>query len=66
MENDITVGSRPNGIAYDPDNKKMYVANDGSNTVSVINTSNNTLNTTITVGSHPDGVAYDPDNKKRM
>lgn len=34
--NPITVGQQPRGIAYDPDNKYMYVANSLDGTVSVI------------------------------
>ena len=34
-----------------------YVANAGSNTVSVINTSTNTVTATVPVGAFPDGVA---------
>ena len=37
-----------------------YVANYGSNSVSVINTSTNTVSTTVTVGSSPYGVAINP------
>ncbi|HEY6536076.1 MAG TPA: hypothetical protein VIY08_09845 [Candidatus Nitrosocosmicus sp.] len=51
----------PAGVAYDPDNHEMYVANSKSNTVSVINSSNSVV-TTINVGNGPAGVAYDPDN----
>jgi YVTN family beta-propeller protein len=36
----ITVGTNPCGVAYDPVNGYLYVANSGSNTVSVISTSN--------------------------
>ena len=34
----ITVGLNPVGIAYDPVHQRMYVTNDGSNNVSVIDT----------------------------
>ena len=33
----ITVGVNPTGVAYDPENDRMYVTNAGDNTVSVIN-----------------------------
>ena len=39
-----------------------YVANYGSNSVSVINTSTNTVSTTVTVGSSPAGIAIAPTN----
>jgi len=50
----------PYGIAYDPSNGYLYVADSGSYTVSVINGA--TVIANITVGSKPAGVAYDPSN----
>lgn len=55
----ITVGKDPQGIAYDPEMGEMYVANSGSNTVSVISDSTNTVVATIDVGIQPKNVAYD-------
>ena len=43
---------------------KVYVANLGSNTVSVIDTATNTVTDTVNVGSYPRGVAVNPDGKK--
>ena len=57
----ITVGSKPRGVAVSPDGTTAYVANSFSNTVSVINTTTNTVTTTITVGTRPRGVAVSPD-----
>ncbi len=59
----ITVGDRPSGIAYNPDNHNMYVTNGDPNTVSVIDSSNNRVIDNITVGNAPTGIAYNPDNK---
>ena len=43
----------------------MYVTNDGSNTVSVINTATNAVDATITgVGSNPYGIAFDSTNNR--
>jgi YVTN family beta-propeller protein len=58
----ITVGRSPTGVAYDPSNGYIYVANWGSGTVSVINGATNTVIATIPVGIEPAGVAYDPSN----
>jgi len=41
-----------------------YIANSGSNTVSVINTTTNEIATTITVASQPYGVSVSPDGSK--
>jgi len=56
----ITVGAGPEGIAYDPSNGYIYVANFCSGTVSVIN--GTTVIANITVGAGPEGIAYDPSN----
>jgi len=57
------------GVAYDPSNGYVYVANYGSNNVSVINGSTNKVIASIgvgvasfDVGVWPWGVAYDPSN----
>ena len=57
----VTVGSGPEGVAITPDGAFAYVANSGSNTVSVIATASNTVVATVTVGSGPEGVAITPD-----
>ena len=56
----IPVGSSPQGIAVDPTGTHVYVANNGSDTVSVIDTATNTVTATIDVGAAPVGVAVDP------
>ena len=52
----------PYGIAYDPFNGYIYVADSGSGTVSVINGTANTVIANISVGGRPWGVAYDSSN----
>jgi YVTN family beta-propeller protein len=56
----ITVGDHPDGIAVTPNGSYVYVANAYDDTVSVIQTSDNTVVDTITVGDHPDGIAVTP------
>ncbi len=51
----VTVGSQPRGIEVTPDNSTVYVANRGSDTVSVIN-ANTYAVTTINVGNEPAGL----------
>ena len=58
----VTVGIQPEGIAFDPTNGYLYVANFGSGTVSVIDGSTNTVVTTVTVGNGPVWSAIDPTN----
>jgi YVTN family beta-propeller protein len=59
----ISVGSFPAGVAVTPNGGQVYVANTGSDTVSVIDTTTNTVVTTIPVGPGPVGVAVDPGGK---
>ena len=56
-----TVQSNPIGIAFDPYNNYMYVANSGSSTVSVIDQSNVVIKN-ISVQCVPLGIAFDPYN----
>jgi YVTN family beta-propeller protein len=54
----IQVGANPFGVAVTPDGRKVYVANAGSNTVSVIDTETNTVvDPPISVGNAP--LAFD-------
>jgi YVTN family beta-propeller protein len=55
--NTISVGIGPGAIAITPNKTEAYVANNNDNTISVINTATNAVNTTILVGSQPDGIA---------
>src|SRR5262245_48025187 len=49
----IRVGRNPFGIFLTPDNRRLYVPNSGSNTVSVIRTFDNVVIKTIPVGRTP-------------
>jgi YVTN family beta-propeller protein len=56
----IGAGSYPTGVGVDPATDTIYVANEGSNSVSVIDGATNTVTTTIGVGTYPLGVGVDP------
>src|SRR5438876_5100035 len=56
----ILVGPGPGFDVYDPVNGNVYVGNSGSNTVSVISSSTNTVIATIVVGSNPAWLGWDP------
>ena len=60
----IAVGAVPYAVAFSPDGTKAYVTNSWDNTVTVINATTNTTDTTITVGNRPTGVAFSPDGTK--
>ena len=58
----ISVGPAPQQIAVSPDGTRIYVTNQNSNSVSVINTATNAIDgTAIVVGSKPAGVALSAD-----
>ena len=55
----IPVGIAPEGIAYDAALGEEFVANAGSNNVSVLSDATNTVVHTVNVGDYPEGIAVD-------
>ena len=60
----IPVGEQPFGIVSSPDGKWVYVANYGSDSVTVINTDWNMPYYTVGVGDGPIGVAISADGRR--
>ncbi|HEY7079455.1 MAG TPA: beta-propeller fold lactonase family protein [Nitrososphaeraceae archaeon] len=60
----IQVDSYPVGIAVNPNTDKIYVANEFSNTVSIIDESTDKVQATIKVGSFPYGIDVNPLNNR--
>ena len=60
IEAEINVGVRPVSLAFNSVNNMVYVANFNSNTLSVINTENNSVSDTINVGANPVGLGVNP------
>lgn len=60
----IPVGSTPFGVAVNTANNRVYVANGGAKSVSVIDGSSNTVIETIPVGFEPMGVAANPSTNR--
>ncbi len=66
------MGTNPSAAVVSPDGQRLYVANTGSNTVSVINTATgqridanpSIFSTDISVGSSPGALALSPDGKR--
>lgn len=56
----IGVGTEPEGVTVDPSIDTVYVTNNGSNAVSVIDGATDRVTRTIGVGTSPAGVAVDP------
>ena len=52
-------GFEPIGVAYDSGKGEVFVANSGSDNVSVISDATNAVVATVLVGTTPEGVAYD-------
>jgi YVTN family beta-propeller protein len=55
----IGVGSDPDGVAVDAATGSVYVANEGDDSVSVIDGATGTVTATVSVGSKPRGIAVD-------
>ena len=60
----IQVGEIPQGAAFDAKNNRVYVANEDSDSVSVIDTCTLKVKKTIPDGDGPAGIAYDTENNK--
>ena len=60
----IRVGSRPQGAAVSPDGRHAYVTNNGSNTVSVIDTATNRVIAATHLSAPPQYVAIAPDGQR--
>lgn len=54
------VGTNPFGVAIDPKDHEVFVANSGSDNVTVLNDSTGAAIANLPVGSSPSGIAYDP------
>lgn len=58
---DIAVGNNPGEVVVSADGRTAYAANQGSNTVSVIDVADHTVTATVAVGRVPAGLALTPD-----
>jgi YVTN family beta-propeller protein len=56
----LHAGAIPCAIAVNAKAKLLYVANNGDNSVSVVDATNGHTKATIVVGDHPKGIAFDP------
>jgi YVTN family beta-propeller protein len=56
----VSTGAGPIGVSVSPNGRVIYVANQNSNNISVINTGADTVATTIPVGTGPAGVSVSP------
>jgi YVTN family beta-propeller protein len=60
----IDVNTFPIGIAVNPSTNKVYVVNEFSNTVSVIDTNTDTVKSAISLGNFPYGIDINPLNNR--
>lgn len=56
----ISVGNSPTGVGVNTSTNLIYVANNNSNNVSVIDRNTNTVIVTVPVGSTPNRVRANP------
>ena len=56
----VPVGTNPTGVAVNTDTRRVYVANRGSNSVTVIDADTNSVIATIPEGGVPSAVAINP------
>jgi YVTN family beta-propeller protein len=56
----VKVGANPDGVSADPKSNKIYVANSGDGTVSVIDGTTNTVSDTIPAGTNVYGISMNP------
>jgi len=60
----IPVGKNPQDLAWSPDGRFAYVVNQGSNTVSVIDSETNQVAATVPTGAAPTSIAMMPDGRR--
>ncbi|MGW3117092.1 beta-N-acetylglucosaminidase domain-containing protein [Streptomyces sp. NPDC001107] len=60
---DIAVGANPGEVVVSADGRTAYAANQGSNTVSVIDVTAGKVTATVSVGRVPAGLALTPDGR---
>jgi YVTN family beta-propeller protein len=64
IKSGIKVNSYPIGVAVNPSTNKIYVTNEYSNTVSIIDVNTDKVDGTINVGSFPYGIGFNPLNNR--
>lgn len=60
----IPVESMPTGVSVNPTTNRIYVANHGSNTVSVIDGDTNSVIATVPIGDGPHGISINPNTNR--
>src|SRR5690606_8464580 len=56
----IETGDKALGVAFDPERKRIYVANRGAGTVTVIDSESYETHGNLETGTHPNTIAIDP------
>ncbi|MBM3315233.1 YncE family protein [candidate division WOR-3 bacterium] len=64
VETTVNVGQGPVALAFDSTQARLFVANQNSNSVSVVNTSSNQVVAQVPVGEHPNDIVVNPDVQK--
>lgn len=64
VEQTITVGSHPVGVAISPDASKAYISNSGAASLSVIDLASRVVTNTVSVGNNPGGISVSADGSQ--
>lgn len=59
----VAVGQQPQGVALSPDGHRLWVANSGSGTISVLDTGSDAVMATLPVAASPVNIAFTPDGR---
>jgi len=58
---DLPAGAQPDWLALSPDGSKLYCSSESQNRVHIVDTVNNSYDTSVAVGSAPRGIAFTPE-----
>lgn len=62
----IKIGNKPEGIGITPDGKQVWVGDNETGTISIIETVSNTVSSSFQVGKMPIRIQFTPDGKKAL
>lgn len=64
QERNLPLGIGPDAVAVSPDGSRLYTSNPNADSVSVIDTTTNTVTGTVGVGNGPKSVTVSPDGAR--
>lgn len=64
VKTNISTGTYPNSSTFDSYNERIYIANESSNNISVIDTKSYKIIGTVSVGINPSDIVFDSNNNR--